>query len=236
MRIALLESNHRPTRSPLLAAVSAMLHAALIAGVIHAGAEALPGIEATVTMPDIIWVPEHRGSAASELPSATPVQRPGLPVFNTVIPPGELPSVIPPVDLSTPWDPGEWSGRGLETQVGAPRAGLTTARPTGPAVHSVLEVDDPVTVLVMPAPAYPQLLRDMGITGRVVAEFVVDTAGWIEPGSWRVVQATHEGFVRAAREAVLRARFHPARVRGVPVRQLVHLPVTFSISGPGRQP
>lgn len=236
MRIALLESNHRPSRSPLLAVGSATLHAALIAGVIHAGAEPLPGIDATRTTPDIIWVSKHPGSAASGLQSATPVQGPALPVLHTVIPAGELPSVIPPVDLSTPWDPGEWSGRGLEIHVGAPRAGLSPPGPTDPAVHSALEVDDPVTVLVMPVPVYPQLLRDMGITGRVVAEFVVDTAGRIEPGSWRVVQATHEGFVRAAREAVLSARFHPARVRGVPVRQLVHLPVTFSISGAGRRP
>jgi TonB family protein len=69
----------------------------------------------------------------------------------------------------------------------------------------------------------------MGVSGRVVVLFVVDTLGTVEPGSLRVLSSTHAAFEAAAREAVLKSRFQPARIRGRPVRQLVQQPLSFHV-------
>lgn len=61
-------------------------------------------------------------------------------------------------------------------------------------------------------------------------QFVVDTAGRVEDDSWRVLETTHAAFTEAVREAILASRFRPARVRGRAVRQLVRLPVSFTLA------
>ena len=68
-------------------------------------------------------------------------------------------------------------------------------------------------MLAGPVPAYPELLRQAGVQGRVVLEAVIDTAGHVEPGSLVVVAAAHPGFVAAAQQAVAATLFRPARAR-----------------------
>jgi TonB family protein len=58
-------------------------------------------------------------------------------------------------------------------------------------------------------------------------EFVVGTAGKVEPASVRVVESSHPAFESAAREAVIGARFQPARLRSLPVRQITRQRVRF---------
>lgn len=92
-------------------------------------------------------------------------------------------------------------------------------------------VDEAPEILAGPVPAYPELLRQAGIQGRVVLEAVVDTAGRVDPGSMTVVSATNPGFVAPARQALAATLFRPGRVHGraVPVR--VRLPVEFTLRG-----
>jgi protein TonB len=74
------------------------------------------------------------------------------------------------------------------------------------------------------------MLQSAGLEGDVRAQFVVDTLGRVEQGSFRVLQTSHDLFAAAVREALSRARFKPAEVGGRRVRQLVEQSFTFRIS------
>ncbi|HTH63441.1 MAG TPA: energy transducer TonB [Gemmatimonadales bacterium] len=78
---------------------------------------------------------------------------------------------------------------------------------------------------------YPPLLKEGGIEGVVTVAAVIDTTGHVERGSVKVVASTNPGFnenaIRYFRETV----FRPGRVRGRPVRVMIHVPVYFRIPG-----
>jgi protein TonB len=79
-------------------------------------------------------------------------------------------------------------------------------------------------------PRYPAMLQSAGLEGDVRAQFVVDTLGRVEPGSFRALESTHDLFAAAVREALGRARFKPAEAGGHKVRQLVEQTFTFRIT------
>lgn len=76
-------------------------------------------------------------------------------------------------------------------------------------------------------PVYPNALKEQGIRGSVLAEFVVDTLGKVELETFGVVTPADPQFIDAVRAALRSARFIPAVREGRLVRQLVHLPVRF---------
>jgi TonB family protein len=84
------------------------------------------------------------------------------------------------------------------------------------------------------APIYPDSLLRAGLSGRAVVEFVVDTTGVPDMDTFGTVASTHPLFAEAVRRAVAVARFSPAVLGGAQVRQLVHLPITFSIPATGK--
>lgn len=75
--------------------------------------------------------------------------------------------------------------------------------------------------------AYPAALFAEGLPGSVVAEYVVDTLGRVEPGTFGIVSSTHPLFSSAVREAVESAVFIPAKKGALKVRQLVQQPFSF---------
>ncbi len=96
------------------------------------------------------------------------------------------------------------------------------------AVYTAKTVDQPVRyVMGTAAPAYPDSLYQAGVPGRVVARFIVDTVGTVEPKSVSIVSATAPAFGEAVRQALRSAAFSPARVGGQTVRQLVEMPFEF---------
>ena len=103
--------------------------------------------------------------------------------------------------------------------------------PDGDSVFTILEVDTAVVrSQSSAAPAYPIDLLDKKIEGMVLARYVVDTTGFADTTSFQVLRATHEGFVRAVREALPYMRFSPAKIGSLRVRQLVEHPFTFKIT------
>jgi TonB family protein len=84
------------------------------------------------------------------------------------------------------------------------------------------------------APVYPDSLLRAGVSGRAVVEFVVDTSGVPDMDTFGTVASTDALFADAVRRAVAGARFSPATLGGARVRQLVHLPITFTIPSGGR--
>lgn len=88
-------------------------------------------------------------------------------------------------------------------------------------VEAIAVADPPVTV------TYPQLLRATGVTGSVLAEFVVDTNGSVDESTIGFVASSHAAFAEAVRLALVRASFTPAQRGGRPVRQLVRQRFSF---------
>jgi hypothetical protein len=82
------------------------------------------------------------------------------------------------------------------------------------------------------APAYPPDLEQQQVEGAVAAEWVVDTSGHADTTSFRVVAATHPGFVDAVRAALPLMRFRPAEIAGRHVAQMVRQEFTFRIHLP----
>ncbi len=64
----------------------------------------------------------------------------------------------------------------------------------------------------------------------MLATFVVDTAGRVLPGSYRVLRSDHDLFTRAVREALPDLQFTPAMVGEHRVRQLVKQQFDFRLS------
>jgi protein TonB len=78
-------------------------------------------------------------------------------------------------------------------------------------------------------PRYPAALRDAGVQGRVVVQFVVDTLGRAELDELQVVESAHPQFVESVRAALARYRFSPGEAGGRRVRTRVQLPFDFAL-------
>ena len=77
---------------------------------------------------------------------------------------------------------------------------------------------------------YPDLLRAANVEGVVLAQFVVDQDGNVEPGTFKVLKSNHDLFTQAVKAALPGMKFEPAQVKGVRVKQLVQQPFTFALS------
>jgi protein TonB len=139
----------------------------------------------------------------------------------------EIPSILPPIDSKT---------YVLEGAFERPRSPLSGPPIGSPNVTDDVPLPDSMVdkaVVAIPGtatPRYPSMLQSAGLEGDVRAQFVVDTLGRVEQGSFRVLQTSHDLFAAAVREALSRARFKPAEVGGRRVRQLVEQSFTFRIS------
>lgn len=119
----------------------------------------------------------------------------------------------------------------LPTQTFAPPVGGSGNASDVGAVWGRLLSEAGPQVLTGPMPAYPELLRQAGIQGRVLLEAIVDTTGHVQVDSIRVIEATNPAFVAPARQALAATLFRPALVAGKPVRMRVRVPYEFVIQG-----
>jgi protein TonB len=74
------------------------------------------------------------------------------------------------------------------------------------------------------------MLRQAGVEGEVLAQFVVDTSGRAEAGSLKILKSSHDLFAQAVKNALPQMRFIPAEVGGRRVKQLVQQPFSFGIT------
>ncbi len=77
------------------------------------------------------------------------------------------------------------------------------------------------------APRYPFEMKREGRTGTVVLRFVVDSRG--EVLEVEVISSPHEGFSKAAVEAMLRWKFRPGMKNGRKVDTRMEMPMAFSL-------
>jgi TonB family protein len=100
-------------------------------------------------------------------------------------------------------------------------------------VFSVLAVDSEVVRIDgSAAPAYPSTLLSNGVEGAVEAQFVVDTSGWVDLESVRILRSSHPQFSSAVRVALLSMQFRPAWRGARKVRQLVAQRFAFRLEHP----
>lgn len=150
--------------------------------------------------------------------------------FQVLTAPVEIPDVIPDIDLSKKvTDEADFSGKGVAGGVAKGKEGGAVVQSDQP--YFEFQVEKPV----VPAPGsvsprYPDMLRQAGVEGEVLAQFVVDTTGKAEAGSLKILKSSHDMFVQSVKNALPQMKFIPAEVGGRKVKQLVQQPFTFSIS------
>lgn len=79
-------------------------------------------------------------------------------------------------------------------------------------------------------PRYPDALRDAGVEGEVLAQFVVDTTGRAVMSTFKVLKSTDTTFSNTVRVALADMRFYPAEVGGLKVKQVIEMPFQFNLS------
>lgn len=91
-------------------------------------------------------------------------------------------------------------------------------------------VATPVTLAKPYKPAYPRTAKLVGLSGKAVVQFVVDTTGKAKRETIRTVEATYKDFGDAAASYVVDMTFIPASVDGHPVERLVQYPFDFKLN------
>jgi protein TonB len=225
----LIESKPKARKSLGQTIVSFLVHAAVIAAAVkvtQGAAETIKDIVADTTMVFLKPPPPPPPPPDQPPPDVVVAANPPPKGFQTVVAPTDIPKDIPPVDLDQkPFDPRDFTGKGVEGGIGTGIAGGTG--PVSGEVFLEAQLDDPVQVISQPQPRYPPVLASAGITGRVEMQFIVDTTGHVEGPSFKVLKTTHPAFSEPAREAILKSVFKPAKFKGRPVRQLVQQAVAF---------
>jgi protein TonB len=230
----LIESKPRTFKSWWQSTLSMAIHAGVIFAAVKAttgAAETLKELLQDTTMvflkpPEPPPPPENVPPPPNAIVTANPPPM----GFQTVVPPDQIPKEIPPVNLSERFDARDFSGRGVEGGIATGIVGGTGPVDLKGETFLEAEVDDPVAPINIPKPRYPPVMQSAGIAGRVEVQYVVDTTGHAEPPSWKVLRSTNRAFEEPAREAIMKAVFKPARIRGTAVRQLVQQAISFNIN------
>jgi protein TonB len=237
----LVASGAHPGLKPQWLTTSVVAHGLVIALALAITQAALDGPR--VTSPNevmLLFVPKPQEPPA---PPATKPQK-SAPIVSLAEPPpqgfqtvaalSDIPNVIPPIDLDQrALDPRDFTGRGVEGGVADGVVGGVVGG-TGPvALDAIYEATtdvagfEPAVVLSQPMPQYPAALASVGVEGRVLVQFVIDTTGKVEPASINIVDSTHPAFESVARRAISGSNFRPAHLSSVPVRQLTRQSVRF---------
>jgi len=230
----LLETGARRKKSVWGATASVIVHGTIIALAVVATAIAKPVSRGRIIRdpipvqldPPIDERPAHGNQGLGHGTTRGPLL-PRIP-----LPATDLTTDAPVIDAPAPT-----STTGTDTALLADiggGAGSGTATLGGSGVATDASVDVPVRAVVDRAPAYPETLRDAGITGTVRLRFVVDTTGRAELSTVRVLESSHELFTRAVLAALRQARFTPGEVSGRRVRTLVERSFRFDIPGGAR--
>jgi protein TonB len=228
------ESRRRSRRSTRGLVVSVVLHTAVIGAAVAGTARAtLAPLKPDEHVAYVTPPPPPAPAAPTPPPTAAHVapRAVAAPAAPPLPAPIEVPDVIPPPGTPTlPDDFLERRASGAPSLVGPPGAGSGGALlPPSDGVFSAPTVEREVVPLGNAAPRYPEALRTAGVEGEVIAEFVVDTTGRVEPATVTIVRGAHPLFETAVRDALRRMRFRAAEAGGRRVRQLVRQPFTFSL-------
>ena len=229
-------SRHRGAASRAGTAASVVAHAALItlAVVATAVSTPVPPHDPRVTViPLYPPPPPHRSTDDGRRTTSG-----GLSTTTTTTTRENPLPVPPPIDIDGIPDPGAAPSNPIGDELGTGAGGGGTSGgpgTTGPAIDDGTPFDARVVEVPAalrpgsPVPRYPDVLRSARVEGRVVARFIVDTAGRVEPASVRIVSSSDPLFTSSVRATLPALRFSAAQARGRKVRQYVELPFEFAM-------
>jgi protein TonB len=151
--------------------------------------------------------------------------------FQVLTAPIKVPDVLPDIDLSKKvTDEADFSGKGVAGGVAKGVVGGTAPVNTDQPYFEFQVEKQVSTASGSPPPRYPDMLRSANIEGEVLAQFIVDTTGRYEQGSFKVIKSSHDLFTAAVKNALPNMRFYPAEIGGRKVKQLVQQPFTFGLA------
>lgn len=231
----LLETKATPERRTRSTVVSIALHAAVITVAVAATVKGEGGPEDRCAgprpaagcplLPPVIYIDPATTRTGPPGPSA-----PGR-TDGAMVPPA-LPDIPgpsgPEIDLPSIPTTGTSGGEEIVDEFGSPFSGAGGAPARG-GVASELAVDVPIRELEGRTPRYPAPLRTRGMSGVVIAEFVVDSTGRVDLESFRAIDSPDPLFTEAVRAALRDARFTPGSVRGRAVRTLARRSYRFEL-------
>lgn len=232
----LIESKPKKEQSTGQLILSVIFHVLIIFGAVKATQGAAETVKKLLSDSTAVFIkppdPPPPPPPDQPPPDVVVAQNPPPQGFQTLVPPKEIPTEIPPVDLNQKFNAKDFSGKGVEGGIAKGVVGGT-----GPVdivsgeSFTVDQVDDPVQYLDGGVPVYPPVLKSAGVEGKVSLRFVVGTDGRPEAATIQVLSSTNKAFEAPAIEAIKKARFKPAKIRGQPVRQLVDQAVSFKLTG-----
>jgi protein TonB len=160
--------------------------------------------------------------------------------FKVVPPPVSIPTNLPAIDLSKALtNENDFSGKGVAGgSADGVKGGTGKDGDTGKSAgakeeehgpYMEFQVEKPVQKIGGEAPEYPSALKDQGIEGQVMAQFVVNENGRYEPGTLKILNSSNSAFTAAVKDALPRMRFSAAQIGGKKVKQLVQMPFQFNI-------
>jgi len=150
--------------------------------------------------------------------------------FQVLTAPVKVPDVLPDIDLSKKvTDEADFSGKGV---AGGTSKGVVGGTAPVNTDQPFFEFQVEKQVQQIPGTGnlrYPDMLRSANVEGEVLAQFVVDTTGHYESGTFKVLKSSHDLFTAAVKNALPQMRFYPAEVGGRKVKQLVQQPFQFAL-------
>ena len=229
----LIESNRKVNAKQLMAnsTMSVVVHAILITLAVYATLNAGNAVREHVQAV-AVTVQTKQEEKKEEPPPEKQIAQVNPPPkgFQTLSIPTNIPVDIPPPQTNQHFDAADFSGVGVEGGVGrGVEGGTGPVVSDQPYMEAVVEERPDLITGSCNQPVYPEMLRQAGIDGRVMFEFVIDTLGRAERASFRTVSTSHPLFEAPARAAVLSCRFRPGRIQGRAVRVRVQQPINFTI-------
>ena len=158
--------------------------------------------------------------------------------FKVVAPPVSIPTNLPAIDLSKAvTNENDFSGKGVAGGSANGVKGGTgnegdTGKEAGAAEHGPymeFQVEKAVERIGGDSPEYPSSLRDSGVEGTVLAQFVVGENGRYEGGTLKILSSSNPAFTAAVKDALPRMKFSAAQIGGKKVSQLVQMPFQFNL-------
>ncbi len=219
--------------------MSLTLHGGLLVAAVMATAtatEVIQEIQRDTTMVFVSLKKEPEPTAAPPpRPAPPPKVRPLAIVsfepppqgFQVLTAPVGVPNDIPPMDFTEQFDPRNFSGAGVEGGVFDGVKGGTGSVDAS-RIFRAATVDERPERLSGPPLQYPAALREAGIGGFVIIEFVIETTGRVNPSSIRIVRSSNAAFEGPATDVIRKSLFRPGRVRGIAVRVLVRQQIDFN--------
>lgn len=183
--------------------------------------------------------PKPKAPKVVDLPKLPKEVAPAPPKgFKVLAPPINIPTNLPTIDLSkSVTNEKDFSGKGVAggsdngVKGGTGKDGdlgkLAGLADHGPYME--FQVEKPVVKIGGETPEYPSVLRESGVEGQVLTQFVVNESGRYEGGTLKILSSSNPAFTAAVKDALPRMRFSAAQIGGKKVQQLVEMPFQFNL-------